>query len=76
MGIEQTLSSVKSKDEMHRLIDALGEDAEAVLLVSKHGDGSENVHHWYTHFGPITIERAFFLAHVFSEYLMRPPSES
>lgn len=71
MSIERALLAAKSKDEMHRYIDSLAESDEALLLVSKRGDPSEPDHHQYAHFGQITVERSFFLAHAFADYLMR-----
>ncbi len=71
MSIERALLAAKSKDEMHRYIDSLAESDEALLLVSKRGDVNEADHHQYTHFGAITVERSYFLAHAFADYLMR-----
>ena len=67
-SIESTLNRFKSKAEMHKAIDDMKDGDQAILLI--HIDDEDKEIHKFNSYGEITVERGYYLAGNYQNYLM------
>jgi hypothetical protein len=77
MDLEKQIERVTSKDNMHRIIDNMGDDVEAIMIARVPDPEDDTLAILkYFHFGDITIERSYWLSQSFGVAMMKLADES
>jgi hypothetical protein len=74
MKFEDQLAAIKTKDDLHKWVDALADNAQGVILTMRTEEDG-NVIYSYRNIGDTTVERTHYLAASYSHWLFAYPSD-